>query len=433
MRPITSSTLNPAAHDEVNSRLLVKAVSQSFNAVVITNADMEGDGPLITYCNPAFCSMSGYSQEELLGRSPRMLQGPETDLEVIDRMRQCLAQGRFFQGRTVNYRKDGKPYHLLWNISAVRDADGQITHFVSVQQDVSAQVEAEKQRDLMVNALNAANASVLITDRSGHMVFVNRAFERQTGYTSSEVLGRKPALLSSGVHTPQFYAELRDALGLGENFTRTFINRRKGGDVYHAVQSISALRDATQRITHYVSISKDISDLVQREQELREQAYHDELTGLLNRAAGRYELEICQASAQRHGTSYALVMCDIDFFKQINDRFGHEVGDSVLVQIGKVLRSTIRVSDHVVRWGGEEFLIVLPGSNLALAQGLAERIRCAIAAQVLPVAGHITMSFGVGCWHVGETHADLLRRVDIALYKAKDLGRNHVESSVRVV
>lgn len=149
----------------------------------------------------------------------------------------------------------------------------------------------------MAQALNAANAPVFITDRRGLMVFVNRAFERQTGYVASEALGNTPAVLSAGVHTPQFYAELREALVRGENFSRAFLNRRKDGEVFHAVQSISALRDAKHRITHYVSISKDISDLVQREQELREQAYYDDLTGLLNRSAGRYELNNSHTSA----------------------------------------------------------------------------------------------------------------------------------------
>lgn len=415
-----------AVRDDTSAQLLEAAVAQSFNAVVITNAEMQGGGPVITYCNPAFCSMTGYSREELLGLSPRVLQGPDTDAKVIERLRQCLIDGRFFQGSAVNYRKGGTPYHVSWNISAVRDEGDEITHFVSVQQDVTHQVMAERERDLMAQALNIANAPVLITDRSGRMVFVNRAFEHQTGYAASEVLGHTPAILRSGVHTPQFYAELRDALVQGENFSRTFVNRRKDGGLYHAAQSISALRDPTHRITHYVSISKDISDLVQREQELREQAYRDGLTGLLNRSAGKYELDGCQTSAERHGASYAVIMCDIDLFKQVNDQHGHEVGDHVLQQVAQALRLSVRATDHVVRWGGEEFLLILPGAGLASAQQLAERIRSAIATQVFPGVGSVTMSSGVGAWNLGETPVDLLRRVDMALYAAKGRGRNLV-------
>lgn len=421
------SSMRTDLHTCTELQLLQTAVDQSFNAVVITNADIRNGGPVITYCNAAFCNMTGYPEEELLGRSPRMLQGSETDIHVIQRLRKCLVDGSFFQGNTVNYRKDGTPYHLSWNISAVRGVNGQITHFLSVQQDITRQVAIEKERDLMAQALNAANAPVLITDRRGQMVFVNRAFERQTGYAASEALGRTPAMLRSGAHTPQFYAELREALVRGENFSRTFINRRKSGEIYHAAQSISALRDAEQRITHYVSISKDISDLVQREQELREQAYHDDLTGLLNRGAGRYELNNCQTSAQNHGTPFSVILCDIDLFKQVNDQFGHDVGDRVLVQVANALRTSVRVTDQVVRWGGEEFLIILPSSGLLPAKELAERLRSVIANQDFSRVGPVTMSFGVGALATGESAAELLRRTDMALYMAKSQGRNQVE------
>ncbi|WP_291597619.1 GGDEF domain-containing protein [Comamonas sp.] len=419
------SSLSDSRPDTLPQMLQV-AVEQAFNAVVITDAEMAGGGPFIRYCNNAFALMTGYAIEELLGRSPRMLQGPDTDPQVIEQMRQCLADGSFFQGSAVNYRKDGTPYHVSWNISAVRDTAGNIAHFVSVQQDVTRQVEGERQRDLMIQALNSANAPVFITDRKGSIVFVNHAFERQTGYSFAEAIGRTPAILHSGAHTAQFYSELRDALVRGDNISRTFINRRKDGELYHASQSISALRDARQRITHYVSVSKDISELVQREQALRVQALQDDLTGLLNRSAGRYELENCQRNAERQGLPYALILCDVDLFKQVNDQFGHEAGDRVLQQVAEVLGSCVRSSEHVARWGGEEFLIIVPGAGLQAALDLAHRLRLAIAAQSFAEVGCITLSFGVGCWEAGDACADLLRRTDMALYRAKNAGRNQV-------
>ncbi|PIG09476.1 sensor domain-containing diguanylate cyclase [Comamonas sp. 26] len=416
----------PDNRNVAGAQLLQAAVDQAFNAVVITNADLSGSGPVIIYCNAAFSAMTGYSHEELLGRSPRILQGPETDAEVISRLRQCLMDGSFFQGFAVNYRKDGAPYYVSWNISAVRDADGHITHYVSVQQDVTQQVESDKQRDLMAHALNATNAPVMITDQTEHLVFVNRAFERQTGYRAAEVLGRTPRMLRSGSHTPEFYSELREKLQRGDSFSRTFINKRKDGEIYHAEHSISALRDARQHITHHVSFSKDISNLVQREQELRVQAYRDELTGLLNRSAGRYELESCQSLAERNSTPYGLILCDIDLFKQVNDQFGHAVGDQVLVQVARLLRRSVRSTEHIVRWGGEEFLIIVPSSREQSLRNLAERIRKTIAGHEHAQVGSVTLSLGVGCWQQGETPADLLQRTDMALYQAKNAGRNRI-------
>ena len=406
--------------------LLEAAVAQSFNAVLITDANLADGGPRIEYCNPAFCDMTGYTQAELLGQSPRVLQGPDTDPAVLQRLRQCLQEGRYFQGATVNYRKDGTPYHVEWNISPVRDEAGHVCRFVSVQQNITARVRAEQERDLLAKALNAAHAPILITDLEARIVFVNRAFEQLTGYVADEVMGRTPELLKSGAHDLSFYEGLRAALSRGENFRATFTNRRKSGELYHAEQSIAPLRDEHGRISHYVSISKDISNIVQRERALRELANRDKLTGLLNRRAGEVELKLCQSSAVDAGEPYAVILGDVDNFKQINDTHGHPVGDRVLMGVAGTLAERVRATDAVVRWGGEEFLIVLPGAKAEAARELAERIRATVASNVDPDAGQVTISFGVGAWQDGETELDLLRRVDRALYDAKAQGRNQV-------
>lgn len=119
-----------------------------------------------------------------------------------------------------------------------------------------------------------------------------------------------------------------------------------------------------------------------------------------------------------------MIRCDIDLFKQVNDQHGHEAGDHVLEQVAQALRSSVRTADNVVRWGGEEVLIILPGSGLVLAQELAKRIRLAIAAQIFSRVERITLS--LGGWSPGETLTDLLRRTDVALYTAKGRGRNQV-------
>ncbi len=126
-------------------------------------------------------------------------------------------------------------------------------------------------------------------------------------------------------------------------------------------------------------MTKDVTELIARTQELREQAHHDALTGLLNRRAGEQQLERCQRTAQIECQSYALILADIDNFKSINDRFGHDEGDRVLQRCATLLSRKVRSGDALIRWGGEEFLIVLPGCRLEAAQELAERIRAAMA------------------------------------------------------
>ncbi len=136
--------------------LLEAVVEQSFNAVLITDAEMTGGGPFIVYVNPAFCAMTGYAAEDLIGVSPRILQGPETDPQIIERMRRCLSERLFFEGSTINYRADGSPYVVEWKISPVRDEAGVVCNFVSVQQNISPRIRAEREQYLLAQALNAA-------------------------------------------------------------------------------------------------------------------------------------------------------------------------------------------------------------------------------------------------------------------------------------
>ena len=417
---------NAIAKRTITGQLLEIAMAQSFCAVMITDARLDGEGPVIEYCNAAMCEMTGYTEAELLGRSPRMLQGPLTDQLVLQRLHESLEQGLPFQGSVVNYRKDGSTYHVEWNISPVRDEKDVIRHFVAVQRDISERVQAEQERALLARALNATNDGILITDRDSTIVFVNQAFEALTGYSAAELLGQPTEMLRSGLHEPEFYAQLQEALSLGHNFRATFINRHKSGGVYYAEQSIAALRDESGQISHYVGASKDISRMVQREMELRERANRDKLTGLLNRHAGETELKRNQLQAQNQLRPYGVILGDIDLFKQVNDRFGHVAGDRVLKMVAHVLSGKVRRYDHAVRWGGEEFLIVLSDASLGVAAGLAERIRCAVEECADPEVGRFTISLGVGLWEPGETEDDLLKRADAALYRAKHRGRNQV-------
>jgi PAS domain S-box-containing protein len=142
---------------------LLAAVEASGEAVLITSADLEEPGPRIEYANPAFTRMTGYSVREAIGRSPRFLQGPETEAAVLDRMRAALAAGELFQGEAVNYRKDGSTYVVEWLITPVRDPDGRITRWISAQRDVTARRAAEERQDLLVKELHHRVRNTLAT------------------------------------------------------------------------------------------------------------------------------------------------------------------------------------------------------------------------------------------------------------------------------
>lgn len=408
--------------------LLETAIEQAYSAVVITDADMANDGPHVLLCNPAFLRMTGYEREEILGRNLRILQGPDTDREVIVRLRDCLDAGTHFEGSTVNYRKDGSPYDVQWSISPVRDESGSITNYVSVQQDISARLRAEAERDMLAEALQAAADPIMVTDDHHRVLYVNQAFERVFGYPSSEILGLTPAVLYDGTGDEAAYDDITMALADHRPVRRQVSIRTRDGRILHTAHAVTPNAHVDSRRCRNVSTFSDITDLVEVNEELRVQAVTDGLTGLRNRQAGEAALHARVRAAQREGGSLAIALCDIDHFKRVNDTFGHAVGDRVLVQVATQLKSLIRDQDCAVRWGGEEFLLILPGAALAAARGTAERIRSAIEATPDIEVGRITISIGVDQLLPDDDVTSLLARTDRALYAAKGNGRNRVEA-----
>ncbi|CAJ48612.1 sensor domain-containing diguanylate cyclase [Bordetella avium] len=403
--------------------LLQLAINQSFNSVLITTAGVE---PIIVYSNPALCAMTGYTAEELIGNSPKILQGPLTDKTVINRLRLCLKNGDYFQGSTFNYRKDGSPYLVEWNISPVRGAQGGIEHFVSVQRDITARTLAQQRQALLAQALNATHDAVLIADDKGHILFTNQAFQRAIGYSAKEVHQLTPQATNSGQPHPDFYKNLLSVIHGGKRTRHTFPNQNAKGSNAYIEQVITTLTDESGSVKHYISVLKDISQFVAREKLLSKQVRSDALTGLLNRRGAAAKIQRLHRAAHQSGRFYSVIMADIDHFKKINDQFGHLLGDTVLKRCANLIRDNVREGDAVARWGGEEFLILLPNCPLIKAVALAERIRNTIATLTDPITGQVTLSLGVGTSSPAETPQSLIQRADKALYKAKAQGRNQV-------
>lgn len=184
--------------------------------------------------------------------------------------------------------------------------------------------------------------------------------------------------------------------------------------------------DEQGRVTHYVSVSKDITERVRREELLQDAASHDKLTRLYNRHHGEKALEDAMARSSAEGKPLSLIICDIDHFKKINDSFGHPGGDRVLKETAAIVAHTVRASDVVVRWGGEEFLIVLEDCAEGPAVELAERVRQRVETFLHADIGAVTLSLGLATRLPEESSDQLIARADSALYQAKASGRNRL-------
>lgn len=270
----TLTEITEQKNREQQLRVLSGAIEQAEEAVLITEADpLEPPGPRIQYVNAAFEEMTGYTEDEILGQTPRLLQGEQTDRAVLDSIRSALTAGEAWTGETVNYRKDGTPYRVQWNLSPVRGEDGSIEHWVSVQRDVTEQRQQEERLRLLARALDQVGEKVFITDPDGHIQYVNDAFEDVTGYAEAEVLGHTPAVLRSDAHEDAFYDELWSTIQSGDSFRAEFTNERTDGTLYVEDETISPITNDEGHITHFVSSGRDITDKKRRQQDVRRKTH----------------------------------------------------------------------------------------------------------------------------------------------------------------
>lgn len=287
---------------------------------------------------------------------------------------------------------------------------------------------SNEQLRLSAKAFDNTVEAVVITDAQRNVVAVNGAFTRITGYDGDEVMGSNPRCYGSDRHGHEFFQSLRAALDATGCWQGEIWNRRKNGEIYPAWESISASRDAGGRITHYVGVFSDISQIKRAEERLAFLAHHDPLTGLGNRLLFIDRMDQAIERARRHASPLALMFIDMDNFKLVNDSLGHEVGDRYLKTIGERLRTHLRAEDTVARLGGDEFAVLV--SDFADAAAVA-RLAEALVHQLalgMRIAGHdvaSSASIGISLFPDDADSGDaLMKAADAAMYLAKTEGRN---------
>ncbi len=279
----------------------------------------------------------------------------------------------------------------------------------------------------LAQVLEQVADAVMVTDAGGRIEYVNAAFEAVTGWRREEVLGRTPAILRSGLHDEGFYRRLWTRLRAGEAVREVFANRRRDGSLYHEDKTITPVRDATGRITHFVSTGRDVTEHLRDRERLAFLAHHDPLTGLPNRVLLLERLGQSLARARRHGRGAAVLLLDLDGFKVVNDSLGHSAGDALLREAARRLRAAVRDDDTVARFAGDEFALLL--EDLAAA-GDVERVAAKVRRALEPpfeVAGRevsLSASLGAALHPLdGDAPEDLLRCASTALHRARAGGR----------
>ena len=260
------------------------------------------------------------------------------------------------------------------------------------------------------------------TDLKGYITYASEAFCKISGYTKKELLGSSHNLVKHPDMPQSVYKEMWNTLIREKVWHGELKNQKKDGTHYWVDAVISPVYNVEGILKGYTSVRQDITD----KKKIEEISQKDKLTQIYNRLKLDEILESEIDRAKRYNTVFCVILMDIDKFKIVNDTFGHQAGDSVLIEVAQILSKSLRKTDTLGRWGGEEFMIICPGITIDGAVILAENIRQRIENYDFKIVGKLTGSFGISQYEKGENEEIIVKRCDEALYDSKHTGRNKV-------
>ena len=375
--------------------------------------------------NPAFETLLGYTSEQLIGRSCGVVINP-LDHPVIERALQRVHQGEKvipFEVRAVS--ATGKQHWLEISPSLGEDV------IYVIARVITRRKASEQQLKLLERSVESSTNGVLIVDAQSSdlpLVYVNAAFERITGYSRNQALGRNCRFLQGEETDPATVKQLQVGITEQREVHVVIRNYRHDGTVFWNDLHISPVRDENGQVTHFVGVQNDISEQREYQAQLDHNAHHDALTGLPNRLLLGQRLEEGGVMARRYHRYIAVLFIDLDDFKPINDTLGHEVGDFILVEVARRLENELRPWDTVARFGSDEFVVLLP--DLAHQDDVIQVVERVLQGLSPPYwyrdsELRITASIGIA---INDGSMDnprqLIQQADLAMYKAKRRGRN---------
>jgi len=426
-------------------RLKDLALNAAANAVVITGKDAQ-----IKWANRAFSKLSGYSLSEAIGHFPKKLvKSGMQGQGYYEALWQTILSGEVWHGELVNRRKDGSLYHEEMTITPVPDAQGEITHFIAVKQDITERKQAEEllresEQRFRQLAENIREAFWMTDPAKNKMLYISPAYEQIWGRTLQSIYDSPRAWLEA-IHGEDRQRVLQAALtkqavGLYDEEYRIV---RPNGEVRWIRDRAFPVRDSGGVVYRIVGVAEDITERKAAEEQIRNLAFYDALTQLPNRRLLNDRMGTAMAASKRSGHYGALMFLDLDNFKPLNDTHGHDMGDFLLVEAARRISSCVREVDTVARFGGDEFVVMLSeldadkAESTAQASIVAEKIRAILAEPYVlklqqadnaetAIEHHCAASIGVVVFNSEASAEDILKWADMAMYQAKEGGRNLV-------
>jgi diguanylate cyclase (GGDEF)-like protein/PAS domain S-box-containing protein len=412
--------------------LQAEALNAASNSILIT--DRNGN---IVWSNPAFSKSSGYSAVEAMGKDQSWFSSGEQDIETFAQMWSTITAGGTWHGEIVNRRKNDGLYIEEVTVTPVSSQSGEITNFVAIKHDITARKLAEQALSEAEEKYRAifedAVVGIFQVDPGGRPISINRALAQMHGYdTAEEFLAEITDIWRQVFVEPnRMFSVVRETQENGIVQGAEVEVYRKDRAKRWVIANIRAARDSDGNILLYEGTAEDITERKVAEERVQFLAYYDALTGLPNRTLLEDRIAIALGGARRRKERIACLFLDLDRFKIVNDTLGHSVGDTLLQEVAERLKKWVREQDTVARVGGDEFVIMLTGLQLASdAAAAAERVVDLVTSE-FSIHGHslnVTCSVGISMFpENGMDGETLVKNADAAMYSAKQKGPNNVE------
>jgi diguanylate cyclase (GGDEF)-like protein/PAS domain S-box-containing protein len=374
--------------------------------------------------NDRYSVMSGFSKHNLLNKPSDIFDVFSTNEIQLDKTSDFSG---YYNSTLTNHSGKSFPVQVFYF------CQGPIHERLTILfiKDLSSNEIAKSKVSIIKKVFNQSKEAIAITDNKGYIQSINEKFCHITGYSSEDVIGKTPAILNSGKHNEEFYKEFWFKLRKEGSWHGEIWNKRKNGDIYPEWLNISSVRNDEGKTTNYIAQFIDITKRKKLEEEQLFQAYHDPLTNLPNRNLLFEKLKnLCNRDA-KCSTHFAVLFCDLDRFKLINDSLGHQVGDELLKSVSYRLLNKLRENDIIARSGGDEFIIIIEGEKaLKNVDKICLQILALFTDPFETKYGEFRASLSIGVSKFAIDSLDvreLISYADTAMLKIKEKGGNSYE------
>ncbi|MDO9162583.1 MAG: EAL domain-containing protein [Methylococcaceae bacterium] len=379
-------------------------------------------------CNTAMENYFGVPESEIVGKTDFAFVDATTAEFFRQRDKEAMASSSISVNEELITYPDGQQFYLETIKVPFKDDQQRIRGLIGVGRNITERKQADQKLELAAKVFSHAREGIMITDASGTILDVNDTFTRITGYSHKEAVGQNPRLFKSNHQSPEFYSVMWSTLLEKGHWYGEIWNRHKNGSEYAEMITISAVTNTLGQVQNYVALFTDITLIKEHQQELEHIAHYDALTGLPNRVLLTDRLHQAMLRSKRCNHSLAVVYLDLDGFKSVNDNYGHQVGDDLLMAISKRMKIALREGDTLARIGGDEFVALLVDlEQVTNCEQILERLLQAASSLITLENSELQLSasIGVTVYPQDDVDADqLIRHADQSMYIAKQEGKN---------